>query len=260
MTGSILPASGRRRQRSAFAVAVPLLLLQGAPARYAADMLSCAVYAETIRSDIQSQSGTALRRESIGRDGRLILQAAGAGASLAMEAWYDTLTLWREGPEGRITPDASGLFGGRYRGTLSSEGEYASQASPFVPDEVAELVELGRALDDFLPRLPDRSLRQGERHAWTRHASADTAAAEQDTLRIPVIRQTDEEGWLLWDVRRGPIEWERTLRLSIRIEAKGGVKRGVRSVVVQRIHVTRERDSGACPASHPEPERGPPPV
>jgi hypothetical protein len=237
--------------RRAAAAAAPLLLLQGAPPRYSAAMLSCAAYTESIQSDIQSQTGRAVRRERGGRDGVLIFRAAARDSALETEAWYDTLSVWREGPEGRVAPDASGLFGGRYRGLLGPDGRYAPLASPFVPDEVAEIAELGAALDDFLPRLPDHALRQGERYAWTRHAGADTSAVEQDTLRVPVIRQSDEEGWLLWDARRGPVEWQRTLTLSVRIEAQGAVKRALRSVVSQRIHVTRGRDPGDCPGGPP---------
>ena len=73
---------------------------------------------------------------------------------MAVEAWLDPLSLVRRSPEAAITPDTDGLIGGRYRGSLSRSGVYSSKVRPFVPDEIAEIADMGGALDDFFPPLP----------------------------------------------------------------------------------------------------------
>ena len=76
--------------------------------------------------------------------------AAGAGGS-GLEAWYDSLASDAREPRRNLTPDTDGLLGGRYRGTLTAPAATRRQARPFVPDEVAEVAELGGALEDLLP-------------------------------------------------------------------------------------------------------------
>ncbi len=221
-------------------VVLPLAGVQPAPARYTAAQLACATFLEEVRTEIRSTIGTVVREERAGRDGVLVLRAAGTDSLLDLTAWYDSLTVWREGPEGRITPDAEGLLGGRWRGTLDPTGRYASRMVPFIPDEVAEIADLRTVLDDFLPLLPGGALADDARYRWRRNSVADSTTVVQDTIAVPVRRESEEEGSLVWDQRQGPVRWERTLRLTARIAPGGPFRRGVLTVVTQRVRVERQ--------------------
>ena len=216
---------------------------QSAPA-YTAAQLDCATYLEQVRTEIQSRVGTVVREERAGRDGVLILRAEGADSLLEIVAWYDSLALWREGPEGRITPDAEGLLGGRWRGILDRAGHYSSRATPFVPDEVAEIAELRGVLQDFLPLLPDSALAPGAKYRWSRRVAADSTTIVQDSLAVPVRTETAETGSLDWDPRLGPVRWERTVTVTARIPPGKPFTRGVVTVLTQRVRV--ERRNGNC--------------
>jgi len=246
MRRSILRRGLGSRQRAVLA-GLLLTVQQPKPARYAAEFLSCAAYRERIRTAIHSEAGAVTREETAGREGLLVVQGtAGAGGHVSIEAWYDSLSVWREGPEGRIVPDPEGLLGGRWRGALGADGAYAREAVPFVPDEVAEIADLRGVMDDFFPRLPGKPLRDGERFEWTRSAPADTTTLSADTLSVPMRRETSERGSLVWDHERGPIRWERNLTIVVSIASGGRSARGARSTITQRIEVTRADRPGAC--------------
>lgn len=225
------------------AASIGILLGVGAqpgPAGYTAAQLDCATYLERVRTEIQSRIGAVVREERAGRDGVLILRAEGADSLLEIVAWYDSLALWREGPEGRITPDAEGLLGGRWRGTLDRAGRYSSRATPFIPDEVAEIAELRGVLQDFLPLLPDSALAPGAKYRWTRSVAADSTTSVQDSLAVPVRTETEETGSFDWDPRLGPVGWERTVTVTARIPPGRPFPRGVVTVVRQRVRVMRQ--------------------
>ena len=138
---------------------------QQAPAarsfQYTAAQLDCATFREHSEGRLEAVTGARRRRETLRRDGVLHFRAHPAGDAIAIEAWYDSLALTRESPEATLVPDTDGLLGGRFRGTLSAAGRYAVEARPFVPDEVAEVADVGGALDDLLPPLPPRALAVG---------------------------------------------------------------------------------------------------
>jgi hypothetical protein len=209
-----------------------------------------------VRATIRSQSGGPPREETIARDARLEVRVTADGDTLRLEAWFDSLMVFREGPEGRITPDASGLIGGRYRGTLTPDGRYHSTARPFVPDELAEVTDLGEALHDLLPQLPptplsvsgrwdDGALRivrrpdstsQGirlARYRWSRIAADTTTAFHDDSLRYETRTRLQEEGDLVWHPVYGPLVWHRVSRITIEIPAEGPVRRAVRTSVAE---------------------------
>lgn len=224
-----------------------LMLLLGAPQRpvpkYAPDMLECAAFREEVRTDIRNESGSVLRQETAGRDGVFLIQAARNDSGLILTAWYDSLNVWRQSPEGRSTPDTDGLLGGQWRGALTSSGRYSAITVPFIPDDVAEIADLRGVLGDFLPSLAPgvltlASSRDG-RYRWSIKARSDTVGAVNDTLEVPMRRESAEEGSLTWDPRLGPVAWERNITVTGGIDAKGPIKRGIRSVVMQRIRVSR---------------------
>src|SRR5919197_286923 len=119
--------------------------------RYTAAQLQCTRFEEISHGRLVVESAGRRRLETVGRVGRWSLRARDTTAGIALEAWYDSLSVWREGPTGKSIPDTDGLLGGRYRGVLSPAGRYAPVARPFIPDEVAEVAELGGALADLLP-------------------------------------------------------------------------------------------------------------
>ena len=222
---------------------LPVVSLQPAPARYTADQLACATYREEVRTEIRSTVGRVVREERAGRDGVLLLRAAATDSQLELTAWYDSLAVWREGPEGRITPDAEGLLGGRWRGTLDRTGRYSSRAVPFIPDEVSEIAELRGVLDDFLPLLPDSALTPETRYRWSRSSTTDSTMVVQDSIAAPVRRETEEVGSLEWNPEKGPVRWERTLTVTARIPPGKLFSRGVVTVVTQRVRVMRQSDT-----------------
>lgn len=239
MTGFILPIGYLARQTTTGLALLASVLAQASAPRYTARGLACAEFHETVDSDIRSSSGSVSRSERAGREGVLMLRATEGDSALEITAWYDTLSVFREGPEGRIIPDTDGLLGGRWRGTLMPTGEYLPLAVPFIPDEVAQIAELHSVLDDFLPLLPDTPLRQGERYHWNRHRTQPPDTLTADTLSRAPAQEVEEEGTLTWDLQRGPVSWERTLRITARVPASRMIPRGMQSVVTQRIRVTR---------------------
>ena len=180
------------------------------------------------------------------------MRARPTGSEIAIEAWYDSLALARESPETTLSPDTDGFIGGRYRGRLSPTGRYVAEARPFVPDEVAEVADLGGALDDLLPLLPSAALAVGER--WSDSAGLELrrlpdslagrrvvqrlevrsraesrkATIRGDTASIAARQVTVEEGSVEWDPRAG--------LLAARAASRG------------RDHGSRRRSGGAAGA------------
>jgi hypothetical protein len=186
----------------------------------------------------------------------------GRGDTLLLEAWYDSLEVRRSGTAGTLRPDTDGLIGGRYRGRLAATGAYTPAARPFVPDGVAEVVDLSRALDDLFPILAARPLGIGQR--WS-HSSgleirrlpdsvagdtlllfraslaraSDSVTPSGDSAAIPARQTTREDERFAWHPRRGLVRRSRTIIVETTIPGGGTVGRPVRSRVEQHIVVER---------------------
>ena len=239
--------------------------------RYTAAQLACATFHETSRGRLDTQTGARLRHETLTRDGVLQLRARPAGAGLALEAWYDSLALSRESPETRISPDTDGLLGGRYRGRLGATGGYVAEARPFVPDEVAEVADMGGALDDLLPALPEGALAVGDR--WSNgsglelsrlpdsvagrrvvqrielHARTEVAQAtvRGDTGSIAARQVTVEDGRIDWDPWVGLLRRVRHLVVETSVPASRRVPQPVRSRLEQDVRLDRlARPQAGC--------------
>ena len=163
-----------------------------------------------------------------------------------------------------MRPDTDGLLGGRYRGTLSGTGLYASQARPFVPDEVAEVANMAAALDDFFPPLPSRPLRPGQ--AWsdssgvTLRRMADSgmsgvplyrfevevrhetrsAPTRADTTRLRLRQVSQEQSTFVWHPSLGLVRWNRRIVIDASVLPGRAIRQAVRSKVEQRITVVRD--------------------
>jgi hypothetical protein len=236
--------------------------------RYIPHQLDCAAFQERSRAELQAQTGLRQRRETLTRDGVWRLRARSAPAGVAIEAWYDSLALSRESPEGKLVPDTDGLLGGRYRGALSPAGRYTPEARPFVPDEVAEVAELGGAMEDLLPPLPPVAISVGQhwsdssglelrrlpdsvagrrvvrRLAVHMRTEANQATVRGDTTRLPARQVTVEDGQVDWDPAVGLVRRVRHLVVETSVPAGGPLRQPLRSRLEQEG--TLVRVSGEC--------------
>jgi hypothetical protein len=242
--------------------------------RYTATQLQCARFEETSRGRVLVESAGRRQQETVGRVGRWSLRASDSAAAMMLEGWYDSLSVWREGAAGKSIPDTDGLLGGRYRGVLTRTGGYSALASPFVPDEVAEVVELSGALQDLLPPLPTAPLEVGQRWSGTggvelrrlpdsvaagrvvqrlhvrARAESQLAAIRGDTFSIPAHQVTVEVGQLDWVPLVGLVRRVRHIVVESTIPAGGPVPQPIRSRVEQDVTLSRLTAGsrpGACP-------------
>jgi hypothetical protein len=242
-------------------VAPPALAAQ-APV-YDATTLRCARFSESTRGTLESNFVSGRRSETLGRDGILVLRATPDSAGLSLESWYDSLTVFREGPEGRFAPDAEGILGGRYAGILDPQGDYLATVTPFVPTALRDIFDFGRILLRFLPPLSPVPLRPGgewtdgagltiwrladsaaaggpvSRYRWIRRDSWEEGVGAGDSTVI-VHRTETETGGLQWRGGQGPLGWSSTA--VARVEFTNGAGR---SELTQETRVRRM--AGACP-------------
>jgi hypothetical protein len=224
---------------------------------YSAATIGCARFSEVVRGTLESAFGSARRTETLGRDGAIEVRAAPDSAGLAVEAWYDTLTVFREGPEGRFAPDADGIFGGRYLGLLDPQGDYLSSVTPYVPAALRDIFDFSRVLLHFFPPLSPTPLLPGEE--WTDGSGltiwrlADSASAGGSVSRYRWIRREDweegvgvgdstvvvhrretEDGRVQWRAGEGPLGWDGTMEASLEFTNGAG-----QSALTQEFRVRR---------------------
>jgi hypothetical protein len=226
-----------------------------------------------VRTRIRGESGTATVTDAAGRDGILVVRGRDStGQGIAIEAWYDTLAVWRTTDTGRESPDVDAVVGGRYRGVLRPTGEYLGRTVPFLPDEVADVADLSLVMNEFFPVLPPVDLAIGKswrdstgleirrvpdrrdggetmrRFEWTgvRRLAQRT---EFDSLTVMVDQLIREKGALDWSPRLGPVAWTRHLLINASVPARGGVRRPMTSAIEQEISVSRRFDLESCGGS-----------
>lgn len=231
---------------------------------YTAGQLQCARFLEIGESRILTEAGGRIRNQTSARRGFWQFRAVPSNGNVGLEGWLDTLVLIRRSPETAISPDTDGLIGGRYRGTLSRTGVYASTVRPFVPDEVAEIAEMSGALDDFFPPLPAGALSRGE--VWTDLAGltirrltdsavsgvpllrfslksrkeSRAAPTPADTLPLKLRQKTEEEGEFVWHPALGLLRRDRRIVVETTVPPSRSVRQAVRSKVEQRITLVRD--------------------
>ncbi len=170
----------------------------------------CFAYGERVTATSRTEAGARRREVTVEREGVLRLQVAPAAGGLGIEAWYDSLAVRVRAPEGETVPDASGLIGGRWRGTLDSTGAWHESDRPFVPDELRAVMDVGALMGDFFPR-------GGEHRVVARD---DTLATGQGPL---AARTVGDEGRILeWGDGPLPRAWERHLETITTATAAGG--------------------------------------
>jgi len=239
------------------------------PPAYTAAQLHCARFAETSRSDTETETARGAVKATTERDGVWSFRARDSSGGISLEAWYDSLSLRRRGAESEVSADTDGLIGGRYRGLLRPSGVYTELVQPFVPDEVAEVADLAAAARDLLPPLPPVALGPGE--SWrdagielTRlpdtvvagrsllhyrldaRAEASQAMPHGDTVPVPLRQTTAERGDIYWSPGAGFVRRTRDITVDAIIPSGGRIRQPVRSRVVQRVELTRLPSQPAC--------------
>jgi hypothetical protein len=229
---------------------------------YTASQLDCARFQESSHSQVRTEMARGEVDATLERDGIWSFRARDTTGGVALEAWYDSLQLRRRSAGQEVSADTDGLIGGRYRGLLAPDGRYTEHASPFIPDEVAELADLSSAARDLLPLLPPRALAPGA--SWTDSTLTitrlpDTAVAGRpmthfllrsrvesratvprgDTVPIPVRQTVEEEGDIYWSAASGLVRRLRAITVEATVPSGGRVRQPVRSRVEQRVELSR---------------------
>ena len=246
----------------ALAVVVPcgkVLTAQVASSiRYQADALACVSLHQSVMSDIETIHGDDRRMETVGWEGDLVLRAeADTGGALSVTAWFERLRVWRDIPEGRLEPATDGILGGRYRGVLSSDGDYRTISAPFVPDAVSAIAAMGTALDELFPPLPPLPLVPGgtvtDGRGWGFDRLSDTLMASGTAWRLRLLRNDttsvsvdwgngqfskgesveEERGRMLWQEGVGPLSWVRRITTVVTFPTTAVSNRSVRTQVRQ---------------------------
>ncbi len=242
------------------------------PPAYTAARLHCARFAETSRSDTETETARGAVKATTERDGIWSFRARDSSGGVGLEAWYDSLSLRRRGAGSEVSADTDGLIGGRYRGLLRPSGAYVELVQPFIPDEVAEVADLAGAARDLLPPLPPVALRPGE--SWrdagielTRlpdtvvagrpmlhfrldaRAEATQALPHGDTVPVPLRQTTTERGDVYWSPAAGLVRRTRDITVEATIPSGGRIRQPVRSRVVQQVELTRLPSGKDCSQS-----------
>ena len=227
--------------------------------RYQAAQLACVAYEVRVHTALNTQIQGHPRAESLRRTGTLIVRGSELDSAIAIEAWWDSLRLWRRADDQTLEPDPEGVLGGRYRGRLERDGRFFRSAAPWIPDDVAEVSDLATALDDLFPPLPPSILKRGERvsslagdlfirladssgRARYRITSSSKTSQPPDSERNFAIGETESsDGVLAWG-NEGLLRWDRTVIAETEITENP--QRAFRSRVQQRIEMRRVGNCG----------------
>ncbi|HEY7681250.1 MAG TPA: hypothetical protein VH879_01290 [Gemmatimonadales bacterium] len=225
--------------------------------------VDCARYRQEIRSVIRLQSSRQRSRETSGRTGFMVLRATQRDSLLSLEAWFDSLSVWREGAGERLEPETDGVIGGRFKGLLTGRGAFTAVDRPFVPDEVAEVSDVGDALGELLPPLAPVALIPGaawkddfgtvitriadgrlagqpvERYRLVRHSTRTESRLLPDSTAVSATRRESEAGTYDWSNELGPLRWEREITADVEVPAGGPVKSPFRTQIEQMVTVER---------------------
>jgi hypothetical protein len=271
--GKALDQAGVRLTAGRLAWALSLLfpfpgLAQAPEPSYHALQLDCARYRQEVRSTIRLEGGRQRSRETTGRDGTLTLRATARDTLIALVAWFDTLSVWREGEGERIEPETDGVIGGRFRGTLTRLGGVTVEERPFVPDDIAQVADVGDALEELLPPLPPAPLAPGaawrddsgtvlsripdgisggrpvQRYRLIRRSSRMESRLLPDSTEVRASRKESESGVYEWSEELGPVRWEREITVDVEVPSGGPVRQPFRSRIEQQV--TIQRVSGGC--------------
>jgi hypothetical protein len=215
--------------------------------------LADATFVEQVHSDVTTQAGTAELHRTIVRMARY--STATRTDTLVVTA--DSLHLDETAGNIHRPIDVDAVIGGRWKLVASGPGKTRVVDTPFVPGEVADVSDLGSAMDDFFPVAPpalapgaqstDTSQRvwrrladsaREQRYHWSERRHGDSTSIGSDSVLVHAVVDTHEEGDLAWSAVRGPLAWARRIQTLVTSRFAG---RTVRANVDQRIVVARTR-------------------
>lgn len=208
-------------------------------------------YTESVRTAVISHSGSTTRERRIVRDARYtVIDSSGM-----MVVRADTIALTEVAAGVARQIDVDAVIGGRWV-MQEKGGAWRSIDRPFVPEEVADVSDVGRAFDDFWPGTPP-PLRVGAqqhvgaiewerladsggsmRYTWITRQVVDTVRLVADSVPLSINEVRRESGSGAW--RPGasrPFAWRRDVRTTVESEVR---RRVVRSEVEQTIVVRRD--------------------
>ena len=96
-------------------------------------------------------------------------------------AWYDSLRVSADLPEGRVHPDLGSLGGRRFALRIGATGHVTTLAQPDFPATLEGITDLRHQFDDFFPLLPGKALRVGVE--WADTISTGSAARGGSQVR-----------------------------------------------------------------------------
>ena len=206
-------------------------------------------FVETIRSEVISQSGPAEHHRTVIRTAQFT--AAPHGDTLVVTA--DTISLTESTDNARRTIDVDAVIGARWKLLLPQRGRSSVIESPVVPSYVADVSNIGTAMDDFFPVEPPRlsigaKATDSAGRSWQRLADSSgvgryhysgvrrTNTRSDDSVRVDTDENTSESSEVAWAPARGPMAWTRHIQTNVTTRFAG---RTVRAQVDQRIAVRR---------------------
>ena len=225
--------------------------------------LDCATYRQEVRTGIRLEGGRQRSQETTGRAGTLSVRANSRDTLLVLEAWFDSLTVWREGGGERLEPETDGMIGGRFRGSLTPHGAFIETDRPFVPDDIAQVADVGDALTELFPPLAPIALAPGaawkddsgtvisrspdgrnegrrvERYRLIRRSSRVESRLLPDSTEVRANRRESEAGTYEWSEELGLVRWEREITVDMDVPAGGLVKQAFRTRIEQLVTIQR---------------------
>jgi hypothetical protein len=221
--------------------------------RYDVARLHGAVFAEQVHSDIATQAGTAERHRTVNRTVQYTL----ATRADTVVATSDSVSLSENADGVRTEVDVDAVTGARWTFLLDAHGASTLLDGPVVPRSVADVSDIGTAMDDFFPPSPPRvgvDAFPKDSAGWQWHRLADSAGVERyhyagtrhdshqisssDSVRVESTSVASETADFAWDPQRGPLAWSRQILTTVSTHFAG---RTVRAKVEQQIMVRRIR-------------------
>ncbi|MES2123562.1 MAG: hypothetical protein V4503_02620 [Gemmatimonadota bacterium] len=208
-------------------------------------------FTERIRSEVNTRVATATSHRLVARDARFTVHVRGDSVMVSA----DSLVLSELVDGEQRALDTDGFVGGRYHLRIDSVGRAHLLERPFVPDDLIEVSDLSRAMDDFFPPLPPVLAPGGEgtdstgrrwhrltdsagvqRFRWTAEREHDGTRHVADSVQTQVSESVHETSTLSWSPLRGPMRWSRRIESELTSRLRGQT---IRASVVQRIDVNR---------------------
>ena len=207
-------------------------------------------YTESIHSEIVTQTGASERHRSVVRTA----QFGVASRSDTSVVTADTIHLTESVDGVRHTVDVDAVIGARWKLLLHLRARVTVIERPVVPVHIADVSDIGTAMDDFFPAAPPRlaigaGATDSAGRKWRRLTDSvgieryhyagvrrETTHTSSDSVPVESAEAGAEDTELAWSATRGPLAWTRHIQTGVTTRFAG---RTVRAQVDQRIAVRR---------------------